>query len=312
MKIIYPAQLKQGDLIGITAPASVVDPVEIVKAVEYFTQMGLRVEIGQSIFRQHGYLAGTDEERAKELNDMFQNPEIKAIICARGGYGTARIADLLDYDAIILNPKIFWGFSDITFLHQAIYNYTGLVTFHGPMLSSLGTSMLHPLTLSGFDQLFSPTIMKYTEHISKLTTLVEGTASGAVVGGNLSLIVSSLGTPYEIDTRDRLLFIEEVGEEPYRIDRMLRQLFQAEKLSAAAGIVIGDFHNCDPAPCSPSFSLEEVIAYYIKKTNKPALSGFSIGHCSPNIAIPLGLEAELSTTDKSLVWKRPALAYENE
>ena len=307
MDIVCPVKLSPGDLIGITAPASFCDPVEMIKGTEYFTQMGLRVEIGQSVFRQYGYLAGSDEERAKELNDMFQNPEIKAIICARGGYGTARIADLLDYDRIFQNPKIFWGFSDITFLHQAIYKNTGLVTFHGPMLSALNEKSIHPLTLAGFQQLFTPTAMEYSEDISKLTSLVEGTASGALVGGNLSLIVSSLGTPYEIDTRNKLLFIEEICEEPYRIDRMLGQLLQAGKLSEASGIIVGNFHACEPNSDKSSFTCEEVITHYLKKADRPALAGFDIGHCSPNIAIPLGLEAELSTAKKTLIWKRPAV-----
>ncbi|WP_160031809.1 S66 peptidase family protein [Paenibacillus sp. An7] len=307
MDIIYPARLNPGDLIGITALASYADPVEMLRSTEYFTQMGLRVEIGQSLFREYGYLAGTDEERARELNDMFQNPEIKAIICARGGYGTARIADLLDYDCIKHNPKIFWGFSDITFLHQAIYKNTGLITFHGPMLSSLNNRSLHPLTLAGFQQLFSPIVMEYTEEISTLTSIVEGTASGAVVGGNLSLIVSSLSTPYEIDTRNKLLLIEEIREEPYRIDRMLRQLLQAGKLTEASGIIVGNFHACVPNTDQSSFTCEEVINDYLKKANRPALAGFDIGHCSPNIAIPLGLEAELSIEKKTLLWKRPAV-----
>lgn len=307
MDIIYPARLNPGDLIGITALASYADPVEMLRSTEYFTQMGLRVEIGQSLFREYGYLAGTDEERARELNDMFQNPEIKAIICARGGYGTARIADLLDYDCIKRNPKIFWGFSDITFLHQAMYKNTGLITFHGPMLSSLNNRSLHPLTLAGFQQLFSPIVMGYTEEISTLTSIVEGTASGAVVGGNLSIIVSSLGTPYEMDTRNKLLLIEEIREEPYRIDRMLRQLLQAGKLTEASGIIVGNFHACVPNTDQSSFTCEEVINHYLKKANRPALAGFDIGHCSPNIAIPLGLEAELSTEKKTLLWKRAAV-----
>ncbi|WP_211748253.1 LD-carboxypeptidase [Paenibacillus sp. Marseille-Q4541] len=306
MNVVLPKKLYSGDLIGITAPASFGDPVEMERAAGYLIQLGLRVELGHSLYRQHGYLAGTDEERARELNDMFRNPEIKAIICARGGYGTARIVDLLDYETIKANPKIFWGFSDITFLHQAIYKQTGLVTFHGPMLTSLCAESLHPFTLSGFHQLFHPTPVQYTEDISELTTLVEGTASGVVVGGNLSLIVSSLGTPHEIDTKDRLLLMEDIDEEPYRIDRMLNQLLQAGKLKDAAGIIVGDFHECEPQR-KISFSLEEVIIHYLKKAGKPALAGFCIGHCSPNIAIPLGLEAELSTADKTLIWRGPAV-----
>jgi muramoyltetrapeptide carboxypeptidase len=257
--------------------------------------------------KQHGYLSGTDEDRAKELNDMFADPDIKAIICARGGYGTGRIADMLDYDQIRANPKIFWGYSDITFLHAAIGRFTGLVTFHGPMMIDLEKENLHPLTVQNFETLVRPAVLRYTEEISPLQTLVEGEAFGPLIGGNISLIASTLGTPYEMDTKGKILFIEEIDEEPYRLDRMLNQLRLAGKFADAAGILVCDFNNCVPNKRKMSLTLEQIFNDHIVSSGKPTLSGFKIGHCSPNIAVPIGIEARLCTYDKSLECKEPGV-----
>ncbi|MFD1138221.1 S66 peptidase family protein [Paenibacillus urinalis] len=302
LKTIYPEPLRMGDTVGIMAPASPGDSTRITKAADHLLRLGLQVQFGKTVYNEndYGYLAGTDEDRARELNDMFANPKIKAIVCARGGYGTARMSDLLDYELIRRHPKFFWGYSDVTFLHNAIFQRTGLITFHGPMLTCLAADFVDPLTLKGFDLLFGKDIPPYTEAISPLEVLWPGTAEGVIVGGNLSLLVTTLGTPYEINTTGRLLLIEDIGEEPYRIDRMLNQLLQAGKLTEAAGIIVGDFHHCDPVKRELSLSLEEVIQHYIAKAGRPAMAGFRIGHCSPNIAIPLGHPAQLDTSRKLL------------
>ncbi|UUZ81397.1 LD-carboxypeptidase [Paenibacillus sp. P26] len=302
-----PPRLVPGDLVGITAPASWGDREQMKAAASYLERLGLRVRLGDTLSRQHGYLAGTDEERARELNAMFANPDIKAIICARGGYGTGRIADLLDYEVIRANPKIFWGYSDITFLHAAIGRYADLVTFHGPMLVDLGPEEPHPLTVQNYETLLRPSVLRYTEAISPLQTLVEGEAFGPLVGGNISLIVSTLGTPYELDTKGKLLFLEEIDEEPYRVDRMLNQLRLAGKFADAAGILVCDFNNCVPNKRKVSLTLEQVIADHIVSAGKPALAGFKIGHCSPNIAVPIGIEARMSTYEKLLECAEPGV-----
>lgn len=306
-KRIKPPRLAAGDTVGITAPASWGERSRIERAAGYLTRMGLNVRFGGTLSGQYGYLAGTDEERAAELNALFADPDIRAIVCARGGYGSGRIADRLDYDRIRDNPKIFWGYSDITFLHTAIGNRSGLVTFHGPMLTCLAEEQVHPLTLQGFEQLFHPKPVVYTETISPLCALVEGEAYGPLVGGNLTLLVSTLGTPYELDTRGRILFIEEIDEEPYRVDRMLNQLRQAGKLADASGILVCDFHNCEPNKYNISLTLEQVIRHHIVQAGRPALAGFRIGHCSPNIAVPLGIEARMSTAQKKLEFMEPAV-----
>ena len=170
-------------------------------------------------------------DRVEDIHHMFQDPDVKAVICACGGYGTGRIAEAIDYDLIRRNPKIFWGYSDITFLHTAIQQQTGLVTFHGPMLSSdVGLEEVHPYTKDTFLQLFTPKAFSYTNHLSPLHTFYHGTASGEITGGNLALIVTTLGTPFEIDTKGKLLLIEDIDEEPYKIDRMMQHLVSAGKL----------------------------------------------------------------------------------
>lgn len=297
---IRPARLKPGDTVGITAPASRGDAEAIRHSAEVFEELGLKVRFGDSLNRSHGYLAGTDAERAAELNAMFADPGIQAIVCARGGYGTARIAEKLDYDQIRRHPKILWGYSDITFLHAAIWKMTGLITVHGPMMICLGDKDVHPLTRQSFAQLVRPEPFRYTGDITPLHTLVEGKAKGPLVGGNLTLLTSTLGTPFEIDTRGCLLFIEDIGEEPYRIDRMLNQLRMAGKLEQAAGILVGDFRDCEPVKRPVSFTLEEVIQHYVTEAGRPSLMGFGIGHGSPNVAVPHGMEAELRTADKKV------------
>lgn len=309
-EIIKPNRLRAGDTIGVIAPASWPNREKALKAEEFFKQFGCKVEFGRSLDRVHGYLAGTDQERIDEIHHMFADQKIKAIFCVCGGYGTARIASQLDYDLIRSNPKVFWGYSDITFLLLSIFQKTGLVTFHGPMLSSdLGADQVHPLTKETYNQVFQPTSLTYTEQLSPLTTLVEGKAEGPFVGGNLTLLVSTLGTPFEIDTRDKLLFIEEVDEEPYRIDRMLNQLKMAGKFEDAAGILLCDFHQCVPNKRKLSLSLKEIIVDHIVSSGKPTLSGFTIGHCSPNLAIPIGVNAMIDTHSKTLTIQESSVRF---
>lgn len=300
LPFIKPFRLQEGDAVAVIAPASPPNLDNLERGIEFLQGLGLNVIRGKSLTNINGYLAGTDEERLQDLHEAFLDPEVKAIICACGGYGTCRIAAKIDYEMIRHHPKIFWGYSDITFLHTAIRQETGLVTFHGPMLGSdIGKEDTHPLSKNCFQQIFQPAEWTYTEDISPLEAVVEGKADGPLVGGNLSLLVSTLGTKFEIDTKDKLLLIEDVNEEPRAVDRMLNQLYMAGKLDDASGIVIGDFADCIPK-CDLSLSLHEVIDHYVKLANKPAMKGFQMGHCNPHIAVPLGVQATLDTTEKKL------------
>ncbi len=298
--MLCPTALQIGDTIGVIAPASPPDTKHLEKAIPFFTNLGLRVKLGKNINEEYGYLAGTDKERLADLHDMLADEEVKAIIFACGGYGTARLASSIDYDFIAENPKIIWGYSDITYLHTAIRQKTGLVTFHGPMLASdVGKADFSSISGTSFKQLFKPTPLQYDESISSLEVLTEGEATGQLIGGNLTLLTSTLGTAYEIDTTGKILLMEDTDEEPYRVDSMLNQLRLAGKLDLAAGIVVADFAKAEPKR-KPSLCLADVFQHYLSDLSCPVIKGFKIGHCSPHFAVPLGAEATLRTKDKTL------------
>ncbi|WP_284139275.1 MULTISPECIES: LD-carboxypeptidase [unclassified Virgibacillus] len=299
--MIYPDRLQVGDTIGVLAPASPPNMEKLYQAIPLLEKKGLKVKLGNYVSTVYGYLAGTDEERLDDLNTMIADKTIKAIFFARGGYGTGRIADRIDYALLRDNPKIIWGYSDITYLHTAIHKQAELVTFHGPMIESdIAKPDFDSKSFAMLDQLFAPMEIRYTEEISPLHVLVPGTARGQLVGGNLSLLTSTLGTSFEIDTKDKILLIEDIGEAPYRIDSMLNQLRLAGKLSKLAGVAVADFADSSPK-ASPSLTLEEVFDHYFQKIACPVVTGFKIGHCTPNIAIPLGVEATLDSTSKTLL-----------
>ncbi len=296
-----PQHLKTGDTIGIIAPASPIRMERLNRAIPFFKNMGLNIKLGRHINQVHGYLAGTDEQRLADFHYMVADPNIKAIFFARGGYGTGRIADDIDYHLIRQNPKIMWGYSDITYLHTAIRQETGLITFHGPMpASDIADDDFDQLSAQLFQQLFRPAKLTYTEAISPLNEINSGEAAGELVGGNLSLLVSTLGTDYELDTNGKLLLLEDIGEEPYRVDAMLNQLKLAGKLHEATGIIVGDFAKAEPIKEKPSLTLEQVFHHYFADLPCPVLSGFKIGHCFPHFCVPLGAAAELSSVNKSL------------
>lgn len=301
MERMKPGRLKQGDQIGIIAPASPPDRENLERSLSFLEQLGLQAVMGKHVYDQKGYLAGVDENRLSDLHEMFLNGDIKAIFCACGGYGTARIAAKMDYEMIRENPKIFWGYSDITFLHTSIRQKTGLVTFHGPMLASdFGKEDADELSKQYVSQLFEPGELRYPQELSKLKTVVSGTAEGELIGGNLCLLTSTLGTAFEVDMKDKLLLLEDIHEEPRNVDRMLNQLQMAGKLDEAAGFIIGDFNDCEPKR-DLSLTLDEVIDHYIQKANKPAVKGFKIGHCSPHFSVPLGVNAVLQADQKEFI-----------
>lgn len=297
--MIYPTRLKKGDIVGIISPASTPDKKQLNRGISFIKSLGLNVKLGKNLLKKNGYLAGTDEERLDDFHAMIKDNNIKAIIFARGGYGTARLAPDIDFELIKNNPKIIWGYSDITFLHTSIRQIANLITFHGPMIVSVGKKTCHSLTKQTFNQLFMPSNIVYNETISPLHIINHGETSGQIVGGNLSLIVNSIGTPFEIDLKEKILFIEDVDEQPYKIDGMLNQLTQTRKLNEVNGIVVGDFNLPDYKEL-PHKSLNEIFTHYFKRLNAPVISGFNIGHCEPNIAIPLGAQAHLSTQTKTL------------
>lgn len=300
-------KLAAGDIIGMVAPSSPSDSAKAERAILYLNGMGYKVKVGKSVYSSRGYLAGEDNLRADDINSMFADSEVSAVFCLRGGYGSQRILDMLDYELISNNPKIFMGYSDITALLNAIYQECGLITFHGPMGGDFAGGLGKPTKAALKKALESIEPIGEVPNPEIPVVVSEGRAKGVLVGGNLSIVAASLGTPYEIDTRGNILLLEDIGEDPYSIDRMLNQLRLAGKLSDAAGIVLGDWGNPEPEEPEKSLSLEEVFLDMFSNIGKPILKGFKIGHCKPNFTIPIGAEAFIDTYARTLCILEPAV-----
>lgn len=307
MMILKPPRLHKGDTIGIVAPASPVkDASSLDKALKYISECGFRVKLGKSTSQQFGYLAGSDAFRAEDIHTMFLDPEIKAVFCLRGGYGSPRLLNLIDYEIIKNNPKIFAGYSDITALSHAIFTKTGLITFSSPMVA---TDMHEPddYAMKVFwDMLMYP---KEEFHIKNaahhnLEILKTGTAEGRLFGGNLTVFCALLGSSFVPDMSESILFLEDIGEEPYRIDRLLAHLELSNNLSEIGGLVFGQFAECQPKN-SPSFNLNEVLRWYSKKikNNAPAFQGLSYGHIASKHTMPIGAMAKLAVSDEGVEFK---------
>ncbi len=293
MKSTVP-HLQKGDTVGLVALSSLVKPEMLGDATSFLDDLGLKYIIGDTIQAKHDYLAGSDEERLADFHGMVRNPEVKAIFCVKGGYGSARIAEKIDYGLLEENPKIFWGFSDLTYLHCAINEFANLVTFHGPLLMSVGR--IDDVSKKMFLQLFSPMELQYTEDISPLTTIAPGVARGQIIGGNLRRLVSTLGTKFEVRTEGKILLIEKLAETIPHIDSMLQQLKQARKLEQLAGVMIGSFTQTE----ADEAALHTLMKEYFADLGVPVVAGFKIGHEATNIAIPLGVDAILDAQEKVL------------
>ncbi len=296
--MIKPKKLQFGDTIGVIGPSGACREADAVEQGAAFAQsLGFKVKLGESATAKYGYLSGTDEVRARDVNAMFADPEVDAILCTRGGYGTMRMLDRLNYDLIRANPKVFVGFSDVTALHIAFARRCGFVTFHGPMLTRWPAELTNDFVRESF---FSAVMndapmgdLLNAAGYGARRTVNPGCAEGELVGGNLSLIAGTIGTPYEIDTKDKILFIEEVGERTYCVDRMLTHLRLAGKFDDCAGIVFGDFSDCPVEYPEFGLTLEEVIRDCAAPCGKPIFSGLQAGHVTPKITLPLGARVRL-------------------
>lgn len=304
MNLIKPPRLAKGDTVGLITPASGLFETEQTKieAQEKMEALGFKVKFGKNVNKRWGYLAGTDDERIADLHDFFLDDQIKAIIAIRGGYGTCRLLKKIDYQLIKKHPKIILGYSDITSLLIAIHKITGLVTFHGPVAISTFTEFTQKYfykTLTETTPVGEIEDAPYEENLqqsNRVWTMRGGKAKGRITGGNLTLICASLGTPFEIDTKDRILFIEEVGEEPYDLDRMLTQLYNAGKLDHCAGVVFDRMTKVKTASHLPAYSsslsVEDVLKDRFKEYNYPVCFGLSLGHIKNKPILPLGITAE--------------------
>jgi len=315
-KLIKPPRLRNGDTIALVTPGSYITEQEKEESINNLRGLGFNVTYSDRLMQKNGYFSATDEERAADLNEMFERKDVQAIMCARGGYGCARILPFLNYELIENNPKILIGFSDVTAIQYALYKRNNLITFHGPVSISTFSSfsiknfqnvLLNPseelkLENSKTDNNFNP---------YGITVITEGKVEGELIGGNLSIVVSMIGTDYDIELSGKIIFLEEFLEEPYRIDRMLTQMIQAGKFANAAGIALGVFKMCEPSKTNPSFSdsfsLIEVLKDRLGNLGIPVVYGLSFGHIADKFTLPFGVTAELNSDTKQLKLLEPGV-----
>jgi muramoyltetrapeptide carboxypeptidase len=302
-KIIKPQRLKTGDTIGLVCPAAPAYSKETVQIiVESMQAMGFKVKYGKNMWKRYGYLAGTDEERAADLNAMFADSSVNGIVCVHGGWGCARLLPLLDYQNIKNNPKVIIGYSDITALLLGIYAQTGLVTFHGPE----GAATWNEFTVNHFKQvLMNGEIVRYenpkikgdnlTQTQDRISTLITGTARGTLLGGNLTVLCHLLGSKYVPDFKDAIFFCEDVDEPPYSMDRMITHLKLCGVLGQLRGFIFGKCTHCGVGDGGyGSLTLEDIWEDHIKPQKKPAFTGSMIGHISHKFTLPIGIQAQIN------------------
>ncbi len=294
--------LNIGDTIGIIAPSGPLKEGSVEQIKKGIEEYGYRVKIGKSCYLQYKeYLAGDDKTRADDIEKMFKDKDVDAIMCLRGGYGASRLLDKIDYRVIFENPKIFIGFSDITALHIVFNQICNLSTYHGIMASTVNkwddftyTSLIDSLNFE--NELCVENPIK-----EKMYPIYKGTAEGVLVGGNLSLIVSTLGTNFEINTKNKILFIEETGEDIYKLDRMLTHLYHADKFKHCRGIIYGDFNDCKR---SNEGEIIELLKETSERVKKPSLYNLQSGHCMPMITLPLGAYCQMDTNNQIIKFIR--------
>ena len=313
-KKIKPKRLKKGDTLALITPGSFISDESLQKAVVNAENLGFKVALSKNIRSKRGFTAGTDAERLADLHWAFQDTKINGVWCARGGYGCGRILQNIDYQIIKKNPKALIGYSDITALLNAITCKTGLITFHGPV----GASEFPEFTHNHFQNtlMFPNTIQKLAlavanaeqeDSIYHSFSIRSGKAKGELVGGNLSLLAAMVGTPFQPVFKNKIVFIEDVGERPYRIDRMLTQLRQGTDLQQAAGIALGIFADCEAKEGSDSLTLKQTLTDRLADLGMPVAYGLSFGHIDHQITLPIGIAASFDADQFSLTLNEAAV-----
>ncbi|MCA1011606.1 S66 peptidase family protein [Halobacillus halophilus] len=296
--MIKPRALQKGDRVAVIAPAGSPDRDHYTQGKRVLEGMGLKVVHGRHVFDEEKDSAAIVEKRVADLHEAFRDPAIRGVFCANGGFGTAKMAPMIDYERIRRHPKIFWGYSDITYLLNAIQKSADLITFHGPMVASdLNDEQRTWETESSFSPLFTKESMIYDSHQSVLHTLSHGTGEGHLVGGNLTLLTNGLGTPYQVDASGAILLIEEVGEPAFLVDLKLTHLKQAGVFNEVQGVVLGNFYS----DSDEDYKLREVLQNFFARAPFPVVENFYFGHCQPHYGVPIGGKAKLTTSPPQLV-----------
>lgn len=312
---LLPLPLAKGDTVGLVSPSSATDDsFNLQLAREAMEALGFKVKTGAHFAERRGHLAGTDAERAGDLNAMFADTSVKAIVCTRGGSGAARLLPLLDYDAIRRNPKVLLGYSDITALHNAIHARTGLVTFHGP----IGSGSWNRFNVDQFQRVFfNRELMEYRNAVdagddlvarrNRTITISGGKARGELVGGNLTVLTALAGSPYLPDFSGKILFLEDVSEAPYRVDRMFSTLKLMGALDKVAGVIFGECTDCNPGDGYGSLTLEQIFDDHVRPLKVPAYRGAMIGHIREQFIVPVGGMVELDADAGTFRMLEPVL-----
>jgi len=297
----YPTKLNPGDTVALISPCAATftqEPIDI--AVEALEKCGLKVKKGKHLMANEGHLAGTDKQRASDLNNAFADDDISAVICLRGGSGAARVLPLIDYNTIKKNPKIIVGYSDVTALLLSIYAKTGLVTFHGQngiaSWTELARKYYFGLLFENKQLTFEKPDLPEANWVRKrgrTRTIQKGTASGILMGGNLTVLCGMLGSDYLPDFKGAILFLEDTNEELYRIDRLMAQLMLAGILDNISGFIFGHCTNCQPGRGYGTSTFDQIMDHYIKPLEIPAFSGAMIGHIESQFTLPLGIKTEM-------------------
>jgi muramoyltetrapeptide carboxypeptidase len=314
MKKVKPERLRKGDLIGIISPASTPDDLtRIDKGVQYLEKLGYRTEVGPNVGKYRGYLAGSDDQRLYDLHYMFKKKDVKAVFCVRGGYGSPRLLDEIDFSLIKKNPKIFVGYSDITVLHMAFLKKTGLVSFAGPMLATdFGKDEISTYTEESFWRTITST-KKIGQVVlpgeDRLFSLNKGSAKGQIIGGNLALLISLAGTEFFPDLKGKILMIEDIGEQPYRVDRLLNQLKLMKAFKQLKGIILGAFTECiEPDFTKRTLTLNDVIDDYFTTVKIPVLYNFPHGHIPDLTTVAFGINTAINASKKTIEFTESAVS----
>jgi muramoyltetrapeptide carboxypeptidase len=314
MRKVKPERLRKGDLIGIISPASTPDDLtRIDKGVQYLEKMGYRAEVAPNVGKVRGYLAGTDDQRLYDLHYMFRRKDVKAVFCVRGGYGSPRLLDKIDYQLIKRNPKIFVGYSDLTVLQNAFLQKTGLITFAGPMVATdFGKDEISSYTEENFWK--TVTIPKKIGRIlppgeEKLFSLNKGSGKGKLIGGNLALLMSLAGTQFFPDFKGNILLIEDIGEQPYRVDRLINQLKLIGAFKRLKGVILGAFSECiEPDFTKRTLTLNEVIEDYFSSLDIPLIYNFPHGHIHDLVTIPFGINVSVNASKQIVEFTESAVS----
>ena len=296
--MIRPPHLKKGDLIGLISPASSPKKEEVLKAIQFLKEQGFKVKLGRNYDKKEGYLAGSDQERVSDLHEMFSDSNVKAIWCTRGGYGSGRLSEWIDLELIRKNPKIFVGYSDITYLHVLFNHACNLVTFHGAMCQpELSQECIDVSTMDTVEVFLNQ--KEWLLPTKNARTIVSGRAEGQIIGGNLVVFMSTFGTKDEPNLDGKIVFFEDIGEDPYKIDRMLNQFYLSRKWENVSGFLLGSFKDCKPTT-DHGITIQTVLDEYFKKMNKPTMCQLPIGHEVPNYLLPLNCPSEMNTWTKKI------------